>query len=274
MGFYKKSIEQMSYKQLIKEGKKQSGSEHPEKAVPYFNRAIELNNGDYEPLMGKGKALRKLNPVEALSFVDQAIAINPAVGAPFLVKAKILIDLDKIDEARVCIEQAYDANPREQHRKDELFILYYELAAKYRDKGEYESAVWAYKEVLHVRPSFVGLLESIANIQVRLGFFDQALVHYYQYVNSLKRDRRGPVEFNSQLIDMTTMKIRNVEKAFIGDKFLELGKYEEAIIAYQDYLNSDKIYWKKAPAENKFIAILNETVRCKIAATEVKANNK
>ena len=141
-----------------------------------YDRALNIDPRHYTSLVGKGQVLKKLgNYSEALRFFDKAINLNPKGISAWYEKGTLLNELGKHEEALKCCDKMIDIDQRNAHAwcfKGEVL----------GNMSRFQEAVKCYDRALQIDPKnastwyFKGVaLYVLGKFGEAIGCFDRAL---------------------------------------------------------------------------------------------------
>ncbi len=111
-----------------------------------LSEITQKDPSDYDAFYRLGYAqIRNEKTEKALSNFDRSLDINPYNPRTWLLRAKALQELDRIDEAESCLEEATEKFPEETH-------LFMELASVYTRKKKYDEAIETQNTTLKLDP--------------------------------------------------------------------------------------------------------------------------
>ena len=95
-----------------------------EEAMAALDRIVEDGFGSPEIFNNRGECLAKLNrPEEALASFDQSLALAEDFTGALFGKARLLVNLDRIDEARPVAQRLIDAATPQEKQQDYIQAL-------------------------------------------------------------------------------------------------------------------------------------------------------
>ncbi len=101
------------FNSLLVKGHSLLSSGDSEKALGYFESALEIDPENTEALIKKGTALEGLRKfAEAIETYDRALAADPSLTVAYLYKGGVLNRLQRFTEAMECYEQALRTHPK------------------------------------------------------------------------------------------------------------------------------------------------------------------
>lgn len=124
---------------LLKEGYETSDPEKLKEALPFFDKALDIDAGDGQSYTGKGMAYLWLeDPDRALVFARKAVELLPEDEVASINLFYIYIDLNIVDEALIEAKRFTSANAKSASG-------FFNLGYAYAIRGEYEQAVTAFR---------------------------------------------------------------------------------------------------------------------------------
>jgi len=176
---------------------------HPDKAIKYFNKAIEL---DPESLYLKKELtillLREKKNEEALKVVESILEKNPEELNSLIIYGKIKQSLEQFDNARKTYEKILAINPKQQN----IYIL---LGDLYMEKDDLDNAFRIYSLLVDNFPSsYVGHF-FLGKIYLKKGNTDKAEKEF-------KKTLELEPELESPLFELISLyKAKNEKKKVI-----------------------------------------------------------
>jgi tetratricopeptide (TPR) repeat protein len=121
-------------------------SKQPEQAIQYFGQILAINSNDWRTRHNLASLLREQDQSEAaLVEADRAISAGAAVPETLTLRAHVLVDLDRHDEAVAQYEAVTAAHPG--------FVDAHEMLAKLLPQwGQVKSALGSYRRALAAEP--------------------------------------------------------------------------------------------------------------------------
>jgi protein O-GlcNAc transferase len=143
-------------------------AKRPGDAIAILNTAAEVSPDHFATFLNLAAANMDLFrwPV-ALQHVDHAIELSPTVTRAHVVRARILRELGRLDEAMQSLATARTQAP------DEITVVY-EQAATAWASNSWEEALTFYRELDRLVPSNVGIIVQIGICSYRIGLIDDA----------------------------------------------------------------------------------------------------
>jgi protein O-mannosyl-transferase len=131
--------------------------EEPEKALPLFLKADEVEKDNPDIVCSIGLTYLRLNNLEkALEYLDLAIRLKPDFGTAYYNKACALINLKKSDEALENLELAskngYDASKVEETAKAARVDQLFKQGQEFGGQGKWNEAASAFEKGLELSP--------------------------------------------------------------------------------------------------------------------------
>lgn len=178
-----------------------------EEALDSFNRALDLDPRQANAVMNKGGVYTKINKYEeALECFDEVIRLDPENSEGWYNRGVAFVKSGNDEEALVCLEKATELTPNNAQ-------YWFNRGGILAGLGRYEEAIACLKEVLEIDPNYKMARESM---QV----FQKAIERENRTNNAIEA---------SELCDVV----------ITGDRLLELGKPDEALIYYNKALEMD-----------------------------------
>ena len=141
-------------------------ADHLDKAISYFDRALEIVPNRHDILTSKGFALFNLNKTEeAISYYDKALEIKPNYIPALNGKGEALTALGKFEEAFSYLNQVLSLEP------DNIDALLRKADA-FRAQGNFHEAFSYFYKVLEFDPDNFIALNKIKIVHANIGFVD------------------------------------------------------------------------------------------------------
>jgi len=178
-----------------------------EKALPYFEKAVESDNNYAEAWAQSGFCKEKLGRhSEAIEASKRAVVLRPSAESYF-----------NIGLASYYLKQYREAveNYRQAIRLDPYNAAdaYYALGLVYRDWGRADDEIQAYKQAIRLRPDYTSAYERLGSRYLKSRRFPEA-IEVFKQLSALKPgDANTP---NS-----------------MGEAYLEMGRFVEAMEAFR-----------------------------------------
>lgn len=158
----------------------------PKAALPFFDRALERQNGYVSALVGRGRALQVLErDDEAIAAYRAALALDPGLAdlsrridvllfrsaEREIAQARQAVRSNQLPEARAAYQRAIASSP-------ESAFLYRELAGLERQAGDADAALDHFRKSLELEPSDAATLGQIGELLEARGDVNDALKAY------------------------------------------------------------------------------------------------
>lgn len=144
---------------------------HAEARTAYL-RCHQLDPAAPEPLLAAAGTHEAENECgAALRLIDQAIGLDRTSDDAHARKIGILLQMDRIDEAR---DAFYVAQEFVEAPAMSLIAMAYVL----KREGDYARAVWCLREALRLEPEYIGVRTEYARCLARMGDHPKALQNY------------------------------------------------------------------------------------------------
>lgn len=178
-----------------------------EKALPYFDKAVEADSNYVEAWAQSGFCKEKLGRhAEAIDASRKAVNIRPSAESYFNIGLASYY-LKQYREAADAYRQAIKLDP--YNAAD----AHYALGLVYRDWGKADDEIQAYKQAIRLRPDYTSAYERLGSRYVKSKKFTEA-VEVFKQLASLKPGDAGPL--NS-----------------LGEVYVELSKMNEALESFR-----------------------------------------
>jgi tetratricopeptide (TPR) repeat protein len=224
-----------------------------EKALPYFEKAVESDNNYAEAWAQAGFCNEKLGKhAEALEASKKAVGLRPSAESYF-----------NIGLANFYLKQYKDASEayRQSIKLDPYNAAdaYYALGLVYRDWGKADDEIQAYKAAIRLRPDYTVAYERLGARYLRSKKFNEA-VEIFRQLSALKPgDANAPNNMGEALLELNRLNdavesfrqsIRlkpDFGKAYynLGRCLLAMGNRDGALEQYTILTNIDPDYAEK-----------------------------
>ncbi len=189
-----------------------------EKALPYFEKAVESDNNYAEAWAQTGFCREKLGRhSEAIEASRRAVTLRPSAESYFNIGLANYY-LKQYREAENSYRQSIRLDP--YNGAD----AWYALGLVYRDWGKADEEIQAYKQALRLKPDYISAHERVASAYVRSKKYPQAIETYKQLV-TLKPG------------DATVLNN-------MGEAYIELGLTSDAVEAFKRAIQLKSDYGK------------------------------
>src|SRR5687768_12514814 len=178
-----------------------------EKALPYFEKAVESDSNYAEAWAQAGFCKEKLGRhSEAIEASKKAVSLRPSAESYFNIGLAHYY-LKQYREAAEAYRQAIRLDP--YNAAD----AYYALGLAYRDWGRADDEIQAYKQTIRLRPDYTSAYERLGSRYVKSKKYNEA-IEIFKQLSALKPgDATAP---NS-----------------MGEAYMELGRSAEAVEAFR-----------------------------------------
>lgn len=178
-----------------------------EKALPYFEKAVESDNNYAEAWAQTGFCREKLGRhAEAIDASKKAVALRPSSESYFNIGLANYY-LKQYREASEAYRQAIRLEP--YNSAD----AYYALGLVYRDWGRFDEEIQAYKNAIKQKPDYTSAFERLGSRYVKLKKFNEA-IEVFKQLAALKP---------GDAIVLNNM----------GEAYVEVGKPAEAVESFR-----------------------------------------
>ena len=178
-----------------------------EKALPYFEKAVESDSNYAEAWAQAGFCREKLGRhSEAIEASRRAVSLRPSAESYFNIGLANYY-LKQYREAENSYRQSIRLDP--YNGAD----AWYALGLVYRDWGKGDEEIQAYKQAIRLKPDYVSAHERVASAYVRLKKYPQAIESYKQLLALKPGDATVPNN--------------------MGEAYIELGLTSDAVEAFK-----------------------------------------
>jgi tetratricopeptide (TPR) repeat protein len=193
--------------QLFRDGLSFLSKDDCEKALPYFEKAVELDGNYAEAWAQTGFCKEKLGRhAEAIDASKKAASLRPSFESYFNIGLANYY-LKQYREASDAYRQAIRLDP--YNSAD----AYYALGLVYRDWGKADDEIQAYKQAIRLRPDYTSAYERLGSRYIKSKKYSEAVEVYKQLASVRPGDASAPNN--------------------LGEAYLELGKMNEALEAFR-----------------------------------------
>ncbi|HEU4714427.1 MAG TPA: trypsin-like peptidase domain-containing protein [Pyrinomonadaceae bacterium] len=193
--------------QFFRDGLSFLSKDDCEKALPYFEKAVESDSQYAEAWAQSGFCNEKLGKhAEALEASKKAVGLRPSAESYFNIGLASFY-LKQYREAADAYRQSIKLDP--YNSAD----AYYALGLVYRDWGKADEEIQAYKQAIRLRPDYIGAYERLGSRYLKSKKFTEAIEIYRQLAALKPGDANAP---NS-----------------MGEAYLELNRYNEALESFR-----------------------------------------
>jgi tetratricopeptide (TPR) repeat protein len=193
--------------QFFRDGLSFLSKDDCEKALPYFEKAVESDGNYAEAWAQSGFCNEKLGRHEqAIESSRKAVSLRPSAESFFNIGLANFY-LKQYREAAEAYRQAIKLDP--YNSAD----AHYALGLVYRDWGKADEEVQAYKQAIRLRPDYVSAYERLGSRYIKSKKFNDA-IEVFRQLAALRPGDSGPP--NS-----------------LGEVYLELGRKDEALESFR-----------------------------------------
>src|SRR5687767_7204930 len=193
--------------QFFRDGLSFLSKDDCEKALPYFEKAVESDSNYAEAWAQAGFCNEKLGRhAEALEASKKAVSLRPSAESYFNIGLASFY-LKQYRESSEAYRQAIRLDP--YNAAD----AYYALGLVYRDWGRADDEIQAYKQAIRLRADYNSAYERLGSRYFKSKKYSEALEVFKQLANLKPADATVP---NS-----------------MGETYLEMGRMNEAIEAFR-----------------------------------------
>ncbi|MCH8252416.1 MAG: tetratricopeptide repeat protein [Planctomycetes bacterium] len=166
--------------------------ERPEEAIDAFERAIELERGDRDVLMGLGVALARVGRlVRALEIFEEIGHRYPDFEPSYCFRIRVFAKLGRHEQAEEMFYQA-------QEFATDCPQCFYHVGMSLAARGKTERALFCFRRALELEPSFPSVNEQIAKVYRETGELEKAR----EYMLAELREAPGDTEVLLELAEI------------------------------------------------------------------------
>ncbi len=193
--------------QFFRDGLSFLSKDDCEKALPYFEKAVESDNNYAEAWAQTGFCKEKLGKhAEAIEASRKAVSLRPSAESYFNIGLANFY-LKQYRDAADAYKQAIRLDP--YNAAD----AYYALGLVYRDWGRADDEIQAYKQAIRLKPDYTSAYERLGSRYLRSKKYSEA-VEVFKQLSNLRPGDATPV--NS-----------------LGETYLEMGRPNEAVESFR-----------------------------------------
>jgi tetratricopeptide (TPR) repeat protein len=193
--------------QFFRDGLSFLSKDDCEKALPYFEKAVESDSQYAEAWAQSGFCNEKLGRhAEALEASKKAVNLRPSAESYFNIGLANFY-LKQYKEAAEAYRQSIRIDP--YNSAD----AYYALGLVYRDWGKADDEIQAYKQAIRLRPDYTDAYERLGSRYMKSKKFNEA-IDVFRQISTLKPGDA-------------------VAQNNLGEAYLELNKYNEAVESFR-----------------------------------------
>jgi tetratricopeptide (TPR) repeat protein len=134
--------------------------------------------------------LREEQPQQAISFVQQGLAIDPEADDLYNVLGICFLALRRYDEAIAAHERYVQLSPADPNAHDSLGM-------SYQQSGRYTDASNEYRSALSLNPSFEPSIIHLGDVYAQQGRYRDAIREYRHYIQVTRSDTARAVAYGS-----------------------------------------------------------------------------
>jgi tetratricopeptide (TPR) repeat protein len=185
--------------QLFRDGLSFLSKDDCEKALPYFEKAVESDSNYAEAWAQTGFCNEKLGKhAEALEASKKAVVLRPSAESYFNIGLANFY-LKQYKEASEAYRQSIKLDP--YNGAD----AYYALGLVYRDWGKADEEIQAYKAAIRLRPDYTVAYERLGARYLRSKKFNEA-VEIFRQLSTLKPgDANAPNNMGEALLELNRL---------------------------------------------------------------------
>jgi tetratricopeptide (TPR) repeat protein len=239
--------------QFFRDGLSFLSKDDCEKALPYFEKAVESDSNYAEAWAQSGFCNEKLGKhAEALEASKKAVSLRPSAESYFNIGLASFY-LKQYKEASEAYRQSIKLDP--YNAAD----AYYALGLVYRDWGKTDDEIQAYKAAIRLRPDYTVAYERLGSRYLRSKKFSEAIEIFRQLAALKPGDANAPNNMGEAYLELNRLNdavesfrqsIRlkpDFGKAYynLGRTLLALGNRDGALEQYTILTNIDPDYAEK-----------------------------
>jgi tetratricopeptide (TPR) repeat protein len=196
--------------QFFRDGLSFLSKDDCEKALPYFEKAVESDGNYAEAWAQSGFCNEKLNRhADAIEASKRAVMLRPSAESFFNIGLANYY-LKQYRESAEAYRQSIKLDP--YNAAD----AWYAMGLTYRDWGKADEEIQAYKQAIRLKPDYVSAYERLGARYLRSKKFSEAIEVFKQLSLQKPSDAVAPNN--------------------MGEAYLELGRFNEALEAFRQAL--------------------------------------
>src|SRR5215203_115814 len=204
--------------QFFRDGLSFLSKDDCEKALPYFEKAVESDSNYAEAWAQSGFCNEKLGRhAEALEASRKAVTLRPSSESYFNIGLASFY-LKQYREAADAYRQSIKLDPFNSAD------AYYALGLVYRDWGKADEEIQAYKQAIRLRPDYVVAYERLGSRYLRSKKFNEAVEIFRQLATLKPGDAIAPNN--------------------MGEAFFEMNRFNDAVEAFRQSIRLKPDYGK------------------------------
>jgi tetratricopeptide (TPR) repeat protein len=242
--------------QFFRDGLSFLSKDDCEKALPYFEKAVESDSNYAEAWAQSGFCNEKLGKhAEALEASKKAVSLRPSAESYFNIGLASFY-LKQYKEAADAYRQSIKLDP--YNAAD----AYYALGLVYRDWGKTDDEIQAYKSAIRLRPDYTVAYERLGSRYLRSKKYNEAIEIFRQLAALKPGDANAPNNMGEAYLELNRLNdavesfrqsIRlkpDFGKAYynLGRTLLAMGNRDGALEQYTILTNIDPDYAEKLNA--------------------------
>jgi tetratricopeptide (TPR) repeat protein len=193
--------------QFFRDGLSFLSKDDCEKALPYFEKAVDSDNQYAEAWAQSGFCNEKLGRhAEALEASKKAVNLRPSAESYFNIGLANFY-LKQYKDAAEAYRQSIKLDP--YNSAD----AYYALGLVYRDWGKADDEIYAYKQAIKLRPDYTGAYERLGSRYMKSKKFNEAVEVFRQLAALKPGDAIAPNN--------------------LGEAYAELNRYNDACESFR-----------------------------------------
>ena len=239
--------------QFFRDGLSFLSKDDCEKALPYFEKAVESDANYAEAWAQTGFCREKLGRhSEAIEASKKAVSLRPSAESYFNIGLASYY-LKQYREATESYRQAIRLDP--YNAAD----AHYALGLAYRDWGRPEDEIQAYKQAIKLKPDYVSAYERLSSRYLRSKKYPEAIETLKQLMALKPGDANVPNNMGEAYLEMNLMTDAvasfkqaiqlkpDLGKAYynLGRSFLAMGNRDAAVQQYNILQNLDQDWAEK-----------------------------
>jgi tetratricopeptide (TPR) repeat protein len=239
--------------QFFRDGLSFLSKDDCEKALPYFEKAVESDGNYAEAWAQTGFCREKLGRhTEAIEASKKAVTLRPSAESYFNIGLASYY-LKSYREAAENYRQAIRLDP--YNAAD----AHYALGLVYRDWGRPEEEVQSYKQAIKLKPDYVSAYERLGSRYLRSKKYPEAIETFKQLMALKPGDANVPNSMGEAYLEMNLMTDAvasfkqaiqlkpDLGKAYynLGKSFLAMGNRDAAVQQYNILQNLDQDWAEK-----------------------------
>jgi len=229
-----------------------------EEAITAYDNVLKIRPSDYEAWNSRGLALFNLDRYEEAIFsFRQGLKFKEDDYQSLHNLAIILFYLGRYEEAILAFEKILEIKPDDYQslykygsllknlgKLEEASLTYFNTANSLFNIGKYEEAITAYDNALEFKPNSYNALYKRGNALFNLSKYEEAILVFEEVLTIEPNDYQLRQKLGTILKERGNTEEARVAYFKEGEALFKLGKYEQALTAYDNALQFKSDYYE------------------------------